>query len=72
MAKKVPKKLVRCSDYNGHDALFMMKVTDPRLNGQWDHENWTVIADAEYDHKTRTMRAAGTTYRVYSDWSVAE
>lgn len=75
--KQVPvtkgRVLAVAADYNGYkDVLFMFKADDFRLTDERFSGGYTILGDAEYVHKTRTLTCGGKTYRVYPDWSVKE
>jgi hypothetical protein len=63
------KVLANCADYNGYkNVLFMMEADDFRLHNPVFE--YTVISDAKYNRKTKTLVADGKTYFVCQDWSV--
>jgi hypothetical protein len=65
------KVLAQCANYNGNNnVLFMMNKDDFRIaDGKF---GYTVLGDAKYTNKTKTLAANGKTYKVFSDWSVKE
>jgi hypothetical protein len=68
-AKKSDKSIVFCPDYNGFEALFMMKHDDFRFGT----ENYKTITTGRHDRKEgRFYGENGHVYRVFSDWSARD
>ena len=63
------KVLAQCANYNGNkNVLFMMNKDDFRLADA--KFGYTVLGDAKYNNKIKTLVSNGKTYKVFSDWSV--